>query len=206
MIVNLTQHYIDHELSCPPDMPKAEMVDSLRSGMYILITRSGSSSFMFRYRSPIDGKTKHIKLARTTDISLAEARKRVTKLRGQFASGTDVRDEQKEKLKTISITQLIEEHYLPYVRQMKKTWWKERDLWELRAKKRFDGIPIAKLTRQQFVAFHTDLKSEGLSASTCNHYIKFLSQALNLAVEWQMLDRNPISGMKLYREDNQVER
>lgn len=206
MIVNLTQHYIDHELSCPSGKTKIEVVDSARTGLYVLVTQALMSTYMFRYKSPIDSKTKHEKIARTSDISLSEARKRVTKMRGLLADGIDPRDEGKQKNPAISITEFIEVHYLPYAKQMKKTWWKDKDLWELRAKKRFDGMQLVKLTRQQFVAFHTDLKAEGLSASSCNHYIKFLRHALNLAVEWQMLDRNPISGMKLYREDNQIER
>lgn len=69
----------------------------------------------------------------------------------------------------------------------------------------FGNKPINQITRQQIQAFHTGLKSEGKSASTCNHYIKLLRHALNLAVDWGILDKNPAARVPLFHEDNQVE-
>ena len=52
--------------------------------------------------------------------------------------------------------------------------------------------------------FHT-LRDSGLAASTCGHHGKLLRQALNLAVQWELLESNPIAGIKLFGGDNRIE-
>ena len=55
-------------------------------------------------------------------------------------------------------------------------------------------------------AFHTAIRAEGLAPASCYQYLKLMRRALNLAVEWQLLDRSPLAGIKLYNEGNKVER
>jgi integrase len=42
--------------------------------------------------------------------------------------------------------------------------------------------------------------------ATADHHIKVLRHALNLAVEWELLDKNPLTGLKLFNVDSKVER
>jgi site-specific recombinase XerC len=64
----------------------------------------------------------------------------------------------------------------------------------------------SQITRHQVQAFQTDLGEEGLSPASCDHYLKLMRIALNLAVEWSVLDRSPPTGIKLYNQDNKIER
>jgi integrase len=86
-----------------------------------------------------------------------------------------------------------------------KTSSEDAELFRLRLKKAFGHLPLDRITRQQIQAFHTGLKEEGLAAASCNHYIKLLKHALNLAVEWEMLEKNPAARIPLFFEDNKVE-
>jgi hypothetical protein len=45
----------------------------------------------------------------------------------------------------------------------------------------------------------------GLAAATCDHHVKPMGHALNLAVEWEMLDKNPITRLPLVNRHNKVE-
>ena len=65
---------------------------------------------------------------------------------------------------------------------------------------------LNQLTRHQIQTFHTDLRTEGLAPATCDHHLKLLRSALNLAVLWEMLDKNPVAKVPLFREDNKLER
>ena len=47
---------------------------------------------------------------------------------------------------------------------------------------------------------------EGLSPASADHHVKLLRQMLNLAVEWDLLEKNPIAGIKLFNADNKIER
>lgn len=45
----------------------------------------------------------------------------------------------------------------------------------------------------------------GLSPATADHHVKLIRQALNLAIEWDMLDKNPAAKVPLFNVDNKVE-
>jgi integrase len=67
-------------------------------------------------------------------------------------------------------------------------------------RKRLDQI-----RRQEIQSFHAGLREEGLSPAYADHFVKVLRRALNLAVEWEMLERNPASRVHLFNADNRVE-
>ena len=61
-------------------------------------------------------------------------------------------------------------------------------MYRLRLNAVFGGQRLNQISRQQIQTFHTSLKNEGLSASTCNHYVKLIKHSLNLAIDWDMLE------------------
>jgi len=69
----------------------------------------------------------------------------------------------------------------------------------------FGGKLLNQISRQQIQSFHTALRESGLAAATANHQVKLLRRALNLAVEWGMLEKNPAAQISLFAEDNKVE-
>ena len=87
--VDLTKEFISSKLTCPPDKRKVEYVANDRSGLYISVSASNQNvgTFYLRYKNPNTGKTSHIKLGRTSDISLEEAKTKVTEYRTQIAKG-----------------------------------------------------------------------------------------------------------------------
>ena len=64
---------------------------------------------------------------------------------------------------------------------------------------------LNEITRQQVQSFHTEVLASGLSPASADHHVKLIRHALNLAVEWEMLDRNPAAGVPLFNVDNKVE-
>lgn len=49
------------------------------------------------------------------------------------------------------------------------------------------------------------MKTDGLSPASADHHLKLIRHSLNLAAEWDMLERNPAAGIKQFNEDNKVE-
>ena len=105
----------------------------------------------------------------------------------------------------LTFTDFFETHYLPFIKPRKRSWQKDDSLFRLRLQAEFGDLPLSGITRQQVQVFHNDLKAGGLAGATCDHYVKLLRHALNLAVEWGMLAANPIARLHLFNEDNQVE-
>ena len=202
-IIKLTQQYIKHDLHCPDGKTRIEMCDKDLPGLYVEVraTSPGQGTYYLRYKDD-NNKTCHQKLDRTHNITLAEARKQAKTLKAEIALGADPRGEEKA---IPTYAEFFTEHYLPYVKPRKRSWGKDEEMFRLRINKVFGRQRLNQITRHKIQSFHTSLKDEGLSASTCNHYVKLLKHSLNLAIDWDMLDINPAVRVPLFHEDNKME-
>jgi integrase len=61
-----------------------------------------------------------------------------------------------------------------------------------------------KLT-QKYIDHPPPVPPDKAKVEHCDHYGKLIRQALNLAVEWELLESNPVSKLKLFGGDNRVE-
>ncbi|NEX23545.1 integrase arm-type DNA-binding domain-containing protein, partial [Thiorhodococcus mannitoliphagus] len=205
-IINLTAKFIAQSLVCPDDRSRIEYVHHDRSGFYVEVrsTSPGQGTYYLRYKDA-NGKTCHQRIGRTQEMDLAVAKEQAKKLKAEIALGANPREEEKARKAVPTLNAFFEEHYLPFARERKKTWAKDEELFRLRLKQAFGDRRLNQISRQEIQRFHTDLKADGLAAATCNHYIKLLRRMLNLAVEWDMLERNPAAKVPLIPERNQVE-
>ena len=205
-IVKLSESFIRNNLQCPEAKSRIEYCDSELPGLYVEVraTSQGQGTFYLRYKDST-GKTCHQKIARTTDIGLIEARKQARTLKAEIALGSDPRAEEKARQAVLTFAEFFEQHYLPYVTPRKRSWGRDEELYRLRIKAVFGHKRLNQITRQQIQSFHTALMNEGLAAATCNHHIKLMKHALNLAIDWGMLDKNPVARVSLFFEDNKIE-
>jgi Arm DNA-binding domain len=134
-IVKLTPHIIANELQCPERQSRIELCDDDRSGLYVEVrsTSPGQGTYYLRYKDAT-GKTCHQKIGRTTDIDLAEARKRARTLRAQIALGADPRGEAKAQREVPTLDTFFTEHYEPFAKPRKRSWKRDEELYRLRIK------------------------------------------------------------------------
>lgn len=205
-VLKLTQNLIDHGLQCPVDSRRVELCCEELQGLYVEVraTRPGQGTFYLRYKDG-NGTTRHQKIARTSDMSLADARKKAKELKARIALGADPRGEAEARKAVLTLTEFFHDHYLPYVASRKRTWKKDAEIFRLRLEPEFGNKRLNQIARHQVQEVHTGWRQQGLAAATCNHGVKLLRHALNLAVDWQMLALNPIARVELFREDNKVE-
>ncbi|MBK7263819.1 MAG: site-specific integrase [Rubrivivax sp.] len=95
--------------------------------------------------------------------------------------------------------------YLPHVQPRKRSWKKDESLFRLRVRDRFGDVRLTDLKRQELQAWHADLLKFGIKAATADHHLKLVRQVLNMAVEWGVIDVNPIARIKLFNPDNRLE-
>ena len=207
-IIKLTQDLIDRDqLTCPDDKRRIEYYDGHSKvaipGLYLEVRQSGQT-FYLRYKDT-NGKTCHQKLGRATDIDLATAREKAKTLRAQIALGANPSAEAKAKKCILTFDEFWTHHCLPYLKTRKKTADKDDERYQHRLKAEFGHRKLNQISRHQLQSFHSSLKNEGLTGATCDHYIKVMRRAFNLAVEWGMLDKNPAERFPLYRDPNNVE-
>lgn len=75
-------------------------------------------------------------------------------------------------------------------------------MYHLRLKQAFGHKRLNQIKRQEIVALHLKIRNDGLSPAYADHFLKLLRHSLNLAVEWEMLEKNPATGVKQYNIDN----
>ena len=205
-IVKLTPAFIAHDLTCPAGKNRIEWCCVDTAGLYVEVRANnpGHGSFYYRYKDAT-GKTCHQKLGRTDHITLADARKQAKTLKAEIALGADPRGEAKRQKAVPTLNAFFTDTYLPFAMPRKRSWPRDEQLFRLRIAGKFGHLRLNQLSRQAIQSFHTALLDEGLSPASADHHIKLIHRMLNLAVEWELLDRNPVSGVPLFNVDNKVE-
>ena len=205
MIIKLTDGVVS-KLQCPPDKSRMEWCDTEVRGLYVLGSSSGSIlTFYLRYKDAT-GKTCHQKIGRTADITLAEARKQAKMLKAEItANGRDPRAEEKARKAVLTLDELWTDHYLPYATPRKRSFKRDEQIYRLQIQPKFGKVRINQITRQQIQSLMAMHESNGLAAASVDHIGKLCEAMLGLAVQWEMIEKNPASRIELFNEDNQVE-
>jgi integrase len=206
-VVKLTTGFIENHLTCPPNKKKIEYVDTGGTGFYIAVqqTSQGTGTYYLRYKNA-DGKTCHQKIGRSTDISLTDSRKKAKQLKSEISLGADPREEAKAKKSIPTYADFMLNQYMPYVKSRKRSWKKDESLLRCHILDVFRFKRLNQLKKVDIQLFHTMLREEkGLSPAQCDHNLKLMRHSLNLAVDWEIIDKNPIARIKLFKEDNKVE-
>jgi site-specific recombinase XerD len=203
-IIKLTQDIISTGLQCPPEKHRIELCDTETPGLYLEVRRTspGQGTYYLRYK--VAGRTSHQKLGRTTALSLADARRKAKALKAEIHLGADPRGEARAKKAVVTLSTLFDEHYLPYVRPRKRSWKRDVELFR-RLRDAFGDQRLNDITRQQIQTFHASLLTQKLSHASADHHVKLIRQMLNLAIEWDLLDKNPAARVPLFNVDNKVE-
>lgn len=204
-VLKLTQDFINNTMQCPEDKKRIEYCDKEIQGLIIIVTATSSGgSYFVRYKNSA-GKTSYIKLGRTNELTLLEARKKAKLHKLEISNGADPSNEKRIQRAVPTLSVFYEEHYKPYAAVHKRSAGSDHQLYTCRIEARFGHLRLNQITKTMIIAFHNELRESGLAGATCDHYVKFLRHAFNLAIEWDLLKENPASGVKLFNLDNKME-
>jgi integrase len=202
-VVILTPAFIAGKLHCPPGQKHIEFCDKQVRGLFIDCPSNAASVPTWNYRCKVAGKTKTTRLGRLEDISLGDARKRVALLKAEHAVGRQAAKEEDDE-QGITLEGFWSEHYQGHAKARKRSYWRDAQLWRRIAPK-FGHLPLRQISRRQVEQFQDSLLAEGLSPATVNHHVQLMRRFLNLALSWEMVDRNVLRAIPLLHLDNQVD-
>ena len=205
--VNLTPTFISKSLVCPEGKSKVEFCDTQFPGLYVEVraTCAGQGTYYLRYKNQ-RGKTKHVKLGLTTELTLAQARKAAKDMKAKVLMGDDPQSERQRKRNIPTFREYIEDKYMPYIKLRKRSWEKDASVLKCHLLPEFGDFALDEITRTQIVSFHSAVRETGLAPATCDQFVILLRRMLNLAVEWEIIDKNPASRARLFNVDNRKER
>jgi integrase len=205
--VTLTPSFVKSQLHCPPDKKRVEFCDATFPGLYVeaRATSPGQGTYYLRYKN-MQGKTTHVKLGRTTELTLAQARKLAQSTKAEVLLGADPQAERKRQRQVPTFAEFAHEHYLPYIKPRKRSWQRDACLLRCHLLPAFGESLLNSITRAQVTQLHTALHDSGRAPATCDQVLILLRRMLNLAVEWELLEQNPAAKAKLFNVDNRKER
>lgn len=201
ILKTLTQHQINQgALSCPPNVQKIELCLGDCPGLYALVT---PTSQVWYYRGKVQGKSSHFRIGNVSAVPLAEAKRQAMLMRGQLANGVNLKPEPVTvKEVGISLHDFFYKHFKPLQQPRLRSWDRYEELYRLRIDAEFGSKLLTEITRHDFSAFLARLLASGLSASSTNHHGKLARRVLNIACDLGLLNKNPLSRLPLYPEDN----
>ena len=205
MIVNL-KTVVPDGLSCPEGKRRIEYCDTGGTGLYVEVraTSPGQGTYYLRWKQ--NGKTCHEKIGRTTDIDLDEARQRAKTLKAKITLYGNTRgDEEVKPAVPMTLDVLFQEHYMPHAKAHNRGWKKKSQMYNLQIKKAFGNKRLDQIKRHDISSWHVALREDGLSPAYSDRFLALLRHALNLAVEWDMLEKNPSIGVKKFNIDNRTQ-
>ena len=204
-IVKLSQEFINKSLICPAGKKRFEYCDKELPGLIIIVSPSSQGGTYFQRYKNSSGKTSYIKIARTNEMPLVDARKKAKLLKLEIANGADPSNEKRVNRDVLTLSEFYEQHYRPYAAVHKRSASSDHQLYTCKLESRFGHLRLNQIMKTMIIGFHNELRESGLAGATCDHYVKFLRHAFNLAIDWDLLKENPASGVKLFNLDNKME-
>jgi integrase len=206
-VVNLTAAYI--KAIKPPASGRTEYWDAQTTGLCLRVTPTGAATWSFRYRPREGGKAnERVTFGSAAQLTLADARDRAAKVRGDVVDGGNpqlTRRAKREAARTAITFDQLAQRYLDEYAKERKASWKDDEQRLVRPRKAPLGRKdAASITRREWIVFLDSVKRE--APVQANRIQTVVCGVFNWAVEEQLLETNPIAGLKRRAKETAKER
>lgn len=192
-------------LSAKPPVRKFDINDTKEVGLTLSVLPSGVMSFSLRYRNS-EGRQLKYTIGRLGVVTLAQARKIAGKLNGQVKNGIDIQAVKKEKKvkaerrrqQTLGV--FFHERYKPYLVSHTKTGEKRAQALESSFIKDWSDKPLIDINDWLVISWRKSKLKTGLKPGGVNRPVSALKAMLNRAVDWNILEKNPLERVKPIKE------
>jgi len=194
-VVNLTNAFV--KSIKPPTVGRAEYWDELTPGLCLRVTVSGKATWSFRYRPKNGSGFQRITLGSLTDLTLAEARDRARRHRTTVSDGGDPQRQRKasrEAAKNVVTFDALAERYLQEYAKPRKASWKNDEGYLKRPRAKLGDKPAATVTRRDVIDLLDAIAR--VAPVSANRTQTVLVTLFNWAVEGELLETNPVAGLK----------
>jgi site-specific recombinase XerD len=204
-VLNFTPAFMASGLVTKPADKRTEYCDSEVRGLLIEVRSAPDSIPTWYLRYKANGKTAYTRLGNVQELTLAQARKQAIVLKAKHTLAPKQAATDKAPMGSMTLDTFMRDHYFPHAAQHKRSVKRDDQLHRLRIGPKFGHLALSAINRRDVQAFQNSLLKEGLSPASADHHVKLMRRVLNLAVQWEMLEKNPLKGIELYLVDNQVE-
>ena len=192
--------------SLKPKKKPYDARDTEIKGFLIRIRPTGNMTYLLQYRNDA-GRQQHYRIGTVGNLTPVQARDIAERKAAEVANGTDIQSERKqkriegEKTRYQTLSGLIEHKYEPWVTEHRK-YGQEAVRRIERNFSQFYDRPLTDVNSWVVEKWRTDRLKAGLSRKTINKDITILKAALSKAVEWELIDVNPLAKVKPLKLDD----
>ena len=181
----------------PPESGYKLHGDDVNRGFGVRINANGTRSFYLIYTT-VDGRERRFKIGEWPAISADEARNEALTLREQIRKGGDPVSEREAALHGAMISDLASEYMKVAEKKLRPgTLRNDRGLLKNIIEPKLGKMMVKAATRRDIERLHASLRSTPAHA---NRVLALLSTMFNHAIDWKLVEVNPVKGVKRYEE------
>jgi integrase len=196
MTQKLTKRYVE---SIEPVEDKELLIwDAEVKGFGIRVFPSGRRTYFVQYRNQA-ARTRRQKIGQHGVITADMAREEAKKILGDVCKGDDPSALRKANKNMPTFAEFTK-NYIPYAKNDKKekTCKEELKLLNTVLLKRFGNYPLDKITVRDFQQLHHEYRDRIYQGNAIR---SLLHRMYNLAIEWDIVQINPVTKIKKYRTE-----
>jgi len=181
----LTQQIIE---KLPSPRTVEDHRDTRLKGLILRVTPAGAKFFYCEY-----ARGKRIWLGRADVLGLSVAREAARTILAQVFQGIDPIEARKSKLEVPILGDFLDGDYLTWAKANQRAY-----------KQNVSRLKVAFKAMLDLERWRAAEVERGLSHQTINRDIASIKACLNRAVEWELIDRNPLARVKKARVDDML--
>lgn len=206
-VVVFTDALIRDGLLVPSGKRKGEWTDGIVRCLTFERRATSPQGGTWSYRPKVAGTRSYHRLGSVSELNVAEARRKALLIAGDVPTRNSG-PMQLPVLPRLAPTLDVywADSFHPYILPRKRSASKDESLYRLYLKEKFGNVRLTDLKRQELQTYHAELLKRGLSPASADHVLKLLRSMLNRAVEWEIVERNPIEKVEHFNFPNGRER
>ncbi len=189
----------------PCDKP-FEVVDSELKGFLLRVQPSGVMTYYFSYRNG-QGRRRRYRIGNSDSLSPAQARDQATLLSARVVAGEDIQSQKKherrmaQQAKSQTLDGFLIHQYEPWATSQRKSGTATVK----RIRSNFEHLikrPLVDINLWVIEKWRSEELKRGKAKTTINRDVTTLKACLSKAVEWGVLEENPLQKLRPIRTDN----
>jgi len=199
-VVTLTATLI-RSAECPKGRSKVDYFDTKATGLLLEVRTSGRKTFYQRY---IDrrGVERQYKIGTADVLTLEQARRKGRAVKAEAFLGPDPQLQRRELRASLTLAELVQSRYLPYVKEYKRSWKTDETILRLHILPALGRLYLDEVTPERIGDLVRTMRVKGYAVGTTNRVVILLRYVFNLARKWKIagVNENPTGTLQLAPE------
>jgi len=194
---NFTKEKLD-ALPLPDAGKRSIFHDAKTTGLQIRVTSTGVKAFCV-FRRVKGGQPERITLGRYPLMTIEKARKQAAEINLAIESRANPAQARRAHKTELTFSELFEQYIERHSKPNKRTWLEDQQKYDQYLAKPLGKKKLSIIVRKDAADIHSSITSAG-HPTTANRVLALISSVFGRAIEWGLVESNPIKGIRRNNE------